>query len=87
MFLNLFFIKKIIFNTIMTNSIQPKLWGPHGWKFMHYISLGYPINPTSKDKINYKNFYYSLQDILPCVCFNLRYILHCKFQDASYFTL
>ena len=50
----------------MTNSIQPKLWGPHGWKFMHYISLGYPINPTSKDKINYKNFYYSLQDILPC---------------------
>ena len=46
--------------------ITPNLWGPHGWKFMHYISLGYPINPTSEDKINYKNFYYSLQDILPC---------------------
>ena len=46
--------------------MEPEIWGPHGWKFMHYISLGYPINPTSKDKINYKNFYYSLQDILPC---------------------
>ena len=46
--------------------IQPDIWGPHGWKFMHYISLGYPINPSENDKLNYKNFYYSLQYILPC---------------------
>lgn len=50
----------------MIKSIQPNLWGPHAWKFLHYISLGYPDNPTESDKRNYKNFYYSLQDILPC---------------------
>ena len=46
--------------------IKPEFWGPSAWKFMHYISLGYPINPSENDKLNYKNFYYSLQYILPC---------------------
>ena len=50
----------------MTNSLQPLIWGPHGWKFIHYVSLGYPENPTINDKNFYKNFYYSLQDVLPC---------------------
>ena len=50
----------------MTNSLKPDIWGPHGWKFMHYVSLGYPINPTETDKQNYKTFYTSLQHILPC---------------------
>ena len=50
----------------MTNSLQPQIWGPHGWKFIHYVSLGYPENPTINDKNFYKNFYYSLQDVLPC---------------------
>jgi len=50
----------------MTNSIKPEIWGPHGWKFIHYISLGYPEEPTEEQKNLYKNFYYSLQDVLPC---------------------
>ena len=50
----------------MTNSLKPDIWGPHGWKFMHYVSLGYPTNPTETDKQNYKTFYTSLQHILPC---------------------
>lgn len=50
----------------MKNSIKPKIWGPHGWKFMHYVSLGYPDKPSESDKMNYKQFYYSLQNILPC---------------------
>ena len=33
---------------------------------MHYVSLGYPNNPTENDKLNYKTFYTSLQHILPC---------------------
>tara|TARA_B100000900_G_scaffold118113_1_gene99563 strand:+ start:1649 stop:2083 length:435 start_codon:yes stop_codon:yes gene_type:complete len=48
------------------NSLKPKIWGPHGWKFMHYVSLGYPNNPSEEDKRNYKDFYTSLQHILPC---------------------
>ena len=47
-------------------SIKPSIWGPHGWKFMHYVSLGYPSKPTEEDKRNYKAFYTSLQHILPC---------------------
>ena len=47
-------------------SIKPDIWGPHGWKFMHYVSLGFPNNPSEEDKRNYKNFYTSLQHILPC---------------------
>jgi hypothetical protein len=47
-------------------SIKPSIWGPHGWKFMHYVSLGYPSKPTEEDKKNYKAFYTSLQHILPC---------------------
>ena len=50
----------------MNNSIKPAIWGPHGWKFLHYVSLGYPVNPSHEDKSNYKNFYHSLQYVLPC---------------------
>jgi hypothetical protein len=48
------------------NSIKPNIWGSYGWKFIHYVALGYPINPTDNDKINYKNFFTNLQYILPC---------------------
>jgi hypothetical protein len=50
----------------MKQSFKPKVWGPAGWKFMHYVSMGYPTEPTNEDKTNYKLFYYSLQHILPC---------------------
>ena len=57
----------------MRNSIKPNVWGPSGWKFMHYISFGYPENPTNEDKINYKNFYNNLQHILPCEKSSINY--------------
>ena len=41
-------------------------WGPAGWLFMHSISFQYPENPTDKDKHNYKFFFESLQNTLPC---------------------
>lgn len=46
--------------------IGPETWGPHGWKFIHYVTLGYPKDPTVEDKRKYKNFFYSIKDILPC---------------------
>lgn len=46
--------------------ITPEIWGPHGWKFMHYLSFGYPDNPTTEDKNHYKTFFLSLQHVLPC---------------------
>ena len=47
-------------------TIGPNIWGPHGWKFMHYVSLGYPQVPTENDKRNYKEFYSNLKNVLPC---------------------
>ena len=51
---------------IQQKSVNPKLWGPNGWEFMHYVALAYPDNPTEKDKKDYFIFYTNLQNILPC---------------------
>jgi hypothetical protein len=49
----------------------PDVWGPHAWKFLHYVSLGYPSNPTPEQKQKYKHFFELLKDILPCsLCAN-----------------
>ena len=42
------------------------IWGPALWHSLHTISFNYPVNPTAKDKQNYRNFMLSLTDILPC---------------------
>ena len=42
------------------------VWGPSMWHFLHVMSFNYPVNPTKEDKINYRNFILSLQNILPC---------------------
>ncbi len=49
----------------------PDIWGPHGWKFIHYITLGYPNNPTEEQKKNYYNFFMDLANVVPCsICGN-----------------
>lgn len=48
-------------------AIGPDTWGPPGWKFIHYVTLGYPFNPSQEDKLKYKNFLLSLQDVIPCI--------------------
>jgi hypothetical protein len=51
--------------------IGPETWGPHGWKFIHYVTLGYPDSPSEEDKQRYKSFFILLKHILPCsVCAN-----------------
>ena len=46
--------------------MNPKLWGPHAWIFLHYITLGYPDCPDKQTKDAYKNFFINIKDILPC---------------------
>jgi hypothetical protein len=48
------------------NSIDPNLWGPHGWAFLHYITLSYPDKPTQQDKNNIITFFNSVGNVLPC---------------------
>lgn len=47
-------------------SIPPSQWGPYLWYSLHYVSLGYPNNPTNEQKQIYKNYFLSYQTILPC---------------------
>ena len=42
------------------------VWGPPMWHFLHTMSFNYPVNPTDKEKKNYKHFVLSLRTILPC---------------------
>lgn len=50
----------------MKNNIIPEVWGPSGWRFIHYVALGYPDDPSEYDKMSYKRYYESLADVLPC---------------------
>ena len=45
--------------------MDPDVWGPYGWYFLHSITLAYPDNPTDDDKTYHKNFLESLKNILP----------------------
>ena len=46
--------------------MDPKLWGPHAWYFLHAITFYYPTNPTEDDKEHYRTFFNHLQWVIPC---------------------
>lgn len=47
-------------------AVYTEWFGPCAWKLLHSVSFTYLDNPTPRDKENYKNFYNSLQYVLPC---------------------
>lgn len=56
--------------------VSPEIWGKHGWQFLHYVSIGYPENPTPQDKQKYKDFFLSVGHILPCAKCQRNYYRH-----------
>jgi len=42
------------------------VWGPSLWHSLHTISFNYPVHPTKKEQKEYRDFIFSLQNILPC---------------------
>ncbi len=42
-------------------------WGPHLWHSIHLIALNAPDKPSTSDKLNYKMFFESLKDVIPCL--------------------
>tara|TARA_Y100000389_G_scaffold196600_1_gene229791 strand:+ start:514 stop:984 length:471 start_codon:yes stop_codon:yes gene_type:complete len=58
--------------------MEPEIWGPPGWIFLHTITLNYPHKPTEYDKEHYKNFFLNLQNVLPCQYCTHNYKLHLK---------
>ena len=51
-------------------------WGPQLWHSMHMIALNYPDRPSPSDKLNYKLFFESLKDVIPCLACSDNYAEH-----------
>ena len=46
--------------------MEPEVWGPPGWTFLHTITLNYPEKPTINEKEKYGDFFSLLGEVLPC---------------------
>lgn len=47
--------------------MNPEIWGPHAWFFLHTVTLSYPENPSETDKKQMYDFFMSLSNIIPCL--------------------
>jgi len=57
-------------------NINPTLWGQHLWKYMHYLTLSYPDEPTTEDMNKYETFFNMIGDYLPCEKCRIHYKGH-----------
>lgn len=49
------------------NNMVTRCWGTAAWWTMEIFAMGYPLkNPTKKQRRDYKRFYMSFADTLPC---------------------
>ena len=46
--------------------IEPQLFGPSLWGAIHYIALGAPVTLDTNQQLQYKSFYMSLSQVIPC---------------------
>ena len=63
--------------------MEPKIWGPPAWNFLHTVTFNYPEKPSYKDKSNYYDFFHNLQFILPCELCQSNYQKHLKEYPIS----
>ena len=47
--------------------MDPNIWGPVAWNYLHFLSISYPDKPTKIDIDNNKKFLRIFADILPCI--------------------
>ena len=59
-----------------------KVWGPPLWHVLHTISFNYPVNPTQKQQREYKRYFLSLRNVLPCK--HCRENFNCNSKSARY---
>jgi hypothetical protein len=45
--------------------LDPKVWGPHYWFFIHTISMSYPLRPNSITKKKYYEFIQNIPLFIP----------------------
>jgi hypothetical protein len=56
--------------------LPPTVWGPFFWGTIHIVALGYPKKPTYLDKKCAKEFFESLQILIPCAFCRSHYKEH-----------
>jgi len=56
--------------------MNQNIWGPHLWFSLHTMTFNYPLKPTQDDKDNYRNFFNSLKNVIPCSICKKNYIRH-----------
>jgi hypothetical protein len=45
--------------------LDPKIWGPHYWFFLHTVAMTYPIRPNAVTKKKYYEFIQNLPLFIP----------------------
>ncbi len=66
--------------------MNPHIWGPHAWIFLHSISITYPDNPDQSTQLSAKNLILSLKELLPCEHCKKNYEEHIKNLSDDIFT-
>jgi len=46
--------------------ITPDVWGGPLWRAIHVVAMGYPSSPSGDVKQAYRQFYASLETVIPC---------------------
>ena len=46
-------------------NLDPKIWGPHYWFFLHTIAMTYPIHPNAVTKKKYYEFVQNIPLFIP----------------------
>lgn len=58
--------------------LPPQVWGPFFWHTMHIVAIGYPSEPNYVNKKAAKEFYESLEILIPCPICREHYAEHLK---------
>jgi len=45
--------------------LDPKIWGPHYWFFLHTIAMSYPVHPNAVTKKKYYDFVQNIPLFIP----------------------
>jgi len=65
--------------------MEPNIWGPGAWIFLHSIALNYPKNPLIEDKKIYLDFFNILYKILPCDACKTNFKKHLNDRPINFY--
>jgi hypothetical protein len=64
------------------NGLLTKIWGPSAWEYLHSVTFGYPVEPNSQQKKEYKDFFTLIGSTLPCCYCRDSYAIFIKEDDT-----